>query len=60
MKRILKYILLGCCGAALAACIVLAFTAGQDSRKAIRCKGLEVVILDSLQNSFVSGSDVKG
>lgn len=60
MKRILKYIMLGCCGAALAACIALAFTAGQDSRKAIRCKGLEVVILDSLQNSFVSGSDVKG
>lgn len=60
MKRILKYILLGCCGALLVACIILAFTAGQNSRKAIRCQGLEVVILDSTRNSFVSAKDVKG
>lgn len=60
MKRSVKYILTGICGLALAACIVTAFTAGAGVRKSIRCTGLEVVILDSTQNSFVSAKDVKG
>ena len=60
MKRYVKYILLGFCGLCLAACIIVAFTAGANSRKTITCTGLEVVILDSMQNSFVSKADVKG
>lgn len=60
MKRYVKYISLGFCGLCLAACIIVAFTAGASSRKSIRCTGLEVVILDSMQNSFVSRADVKG
>ena len=60
MKRILKYVLAGICGAGLAACIVLAFTAGAASRKSLECTGLQVVILDSMQNTFVSRKDVKG
>lgn len=60
MKRSVKYILTGICGFALAACIVTSFTAGASARKNIRCTGLEVVVLDSMQNSFVSSKDVKG
>ena len=60
MKKILKYIFVGICGAALAACIVIAFTAGVSSRKSLRCTGLQVTILDSSRNTFVSRKDVKG
>lgn len=60
MKKILKYILLGFCGLCLAVCLVMAVTAGSSVRKSIRCTGLEVAILDSMQNSFVSGADIKG
>ena len=60
MKKILKYILIGICGAALASCIVIAFTAGASSRKSLKCIGLQVSILDSTKNNFVSGKDVKG
>ena len=60
MKRYVKYILLSFCCLCLVACIIVAFTAGVSSRKTITCTGLEVVILDSMQNSFVSRADVKG
>ena len=60
MKRAVKHILTGICALGLAACIVMAFTAGAGARRSIRCTGLEVVVLDSLQNSFVSAKDVKG
>ena len=60
MKRYVKYILISFCGLCLVACIIVAFTAGVSSRKTITCTGLEVVILDSMQNSFVSRADVKG
>ena len=60
MKRYVKYILTGFCGLALAAVIVVAAAAGARSRGQVRCSGLEVVVLDSMQNSFVSGKDVKG
>ena len=60
MNKTLKYILLGLGGALLTACIVVAVIAGSKSRKAITCTGLEVAVLDSMQNSFVSKADVKG
>ena len=59
MKRAFKYILTGFCGIALAALIVVAYIAGARSRQHVRCSGLEVAVLDSMQNSFVSRADVK-
>mgnify|MGYP006967142655 FL=1 len=60
MKKTLKYILTGACGLVLAACMVMAFTAGSKARKTLTCTGLEVVILDSMQNSFVTKADIRG
>ena len=60
MKKSFKYILTGFCGLALAAVIVVACIAGTRSRQHVRCTGLEVAVLDSMQNSFVSKTDVKG
>lgn len=60
MKRSVKYILTGFCGLALAAVIAVAFAAGARSRQHVRCSGLEVAVLDSMQNSFVTKADVKG
>ena len=60
MKNIVRYILTGFFGLVLTACIVMAFTAGTKARKTLTCTGLEVVILDSMQNSFVTKADVRG
>lgn len=60
MKRAVRYILLSLAGLSLTACIVIAVTAGMSQRKAIRCTALDVAILDSMENSFVSKADVKG
>ncbi len=59
MKKILKYILLAFCGSSLAACFILAFTAGANYRKSIRCTELKVAVLDSMENSFVSRGDIR-
>ena len=59
MKRTIRHILTITAGLLLAACIVLAITSGASSRRALRCKGLEIVIADSLQNSFVTIADVR-
>lgn len=59
MKTVIKYILTLCCGILLAVCMILAFVGGTNSRKAILCKGVRIDILDSLENSFVTKSDVK-
>lgn len=60
MKKTVRYILLALCGLLLAACIIIAFTAGASARSDIRCTGLDVVITDSMQNSFISKKDIKG
>jgi len=59
MNKVVKYVLIGVCGALLAAILVASCLAGKDARKGLVCKGLEVTILDSLENSFVSKADVK-
>lgn len=59
MNKVVKYVLIGVCGALLAAILVASCLAGKDARKGLVCKGLEVAILDSLENSFVSKADVK-
>lgn len=55
----LKYVLIGFCGALIAAVLTVSVLAGKDARKGLMCKGLEIVILDSLENSFVSKADVR-
>lgn len=59
MKGLVRNIVLITCGCMLAACIVLAVTAGANARKVMVCSGVEIVIADSLKNSFVTKADVK-
>ena len=59
MQKTLKYILTGICGALLAACMILAFTAGANARKVIKCEGMDIHILDSMENCFVTKADVR-
>lgn len=59
MKKAVRHIILGICGTLLALCIVIAFFAGAGSRKDLRCKGIDIVVVDSLENSFVQKADVK-
>lgn len=59
MKKVIKYSLTVFCGILLAACIIVAFTAGVNSRKVMMCEGVKIAIKDSLENSFVTKADVK-
>ena len=59
MKRAIRHILIGCGGALLAAVMILACTAGAAARKSLTCERVEIAILDSMQNSFVTRADVK-
>ena len=59
MNKVLKYILLGICGSLLVACMTCSFIAGKSLRRTLKCERLEVCILDSLENSFVSRSDIR-
>lgn len=59
MSKVTKYTLLSLCGALLVFCMACSFVAGSALRKEIRCAKLEVKIVDSLENSFVSRADVK-
>ena len=59
MKKIAKYVLIGVCGALLTAVLVMSCLAGKEARKGLVCKGVEIVILDSMENSFVSDADIK-
>ncbi len=59
MNRIVKNMVLSLCGAALLLCIACSFIAGRASRSQVICERLEVVITDSLENSFVSKEDVR-
>ena len=60
MKGLVRNIVLIVCGCLLAGCIVLAVTAGTSSRKVMVCSGVDIVIADSLENSFVTKADIKG
>lgn len=59
MKNAVKYTIMGICGGLLAACIVVAVIAGQNQRRPLKCTGLQVEILDSMENGFVTRADVK-
>lgn len=60
MNALVRNIVITVCGCLLAACILLAFTAGVSARKVMVCSGVDIVIADSLENSFVTKADVKG
>lgn len=59
MNRAIRYILYLIFAGVLLTCIFLAVLAGRNSREVILCKGLNVEILDSLENNFVSKEDIK-
>ena len=59
MNKPLKYILLSICGGILALCIVCSYVSGNKLRRDCVCKRLEVKVLDSLQNQFVTAADIK-
>ena len=59
MKNTVKYIIMGICGGLLAACIIVAVIAGQNQRKPLKCTGLQVEVLDSMENGFVTKADIK-
>lgn len=59
MNKTVKYILLSLCGAVMAACIMVSYMAGSRMRQSCRCERLEVRIMDSLENHFISGNDIK-
>lgn len=59
MKQTVKYILLAICGTLLAACIIASLAAGAGFRSGLVCKGVDINIIDSTQNSFVSKADIK-
>lgn len=58
MKKVLKHIFIGICGALLSACMIMACIAGSASRESLTCKGVDITILDSMRNSFVSRADI--
>ncbi len=59
MKKAVKYLITALVGVLIFGTVLIAFRAGVKSREPIQCKGLNVVILDSLENDFVSRTDVK-
>ena len=59
LTKTLKYIVILLVGALIIGTMGVAVLMGRQSRKPLVCKGLEVVVLDSLENDFVSRKDVK-
>lgn len=59
MNKIWKYIIVGLCGLLLAAAFTCAYIAGVEWRRPLKCERIEVEIIDSLKNSFVTPKDVK-
>lgn len=59
MTKGIRYTVIGIFGAALAVCMACSFIAGSALRSDLRCERLHVEILDSMENGFVSKSDIK-
>ena len=59
MNKPLKYILLSICGGIIACCIVCSYIAGSKLRRSCTCNRIEVTVLDSLHNQFVTAADIK-
>ena len=59
LNKTVKYLIVILAGVIIFGCITIAVIAGKNSRKTMICSGLEVVVLDSLENDFVRSKDVK-
>lgn len=59
MPKVVRYILITLAGVIVACCLTASYFCGVAYRKPLVCTGLKVVIADSLENTFVSRSDVK-
>lgn len=60
MNKVLKHIIISVMWLALAVAFAAAYAFGTRVRKDIVCNNVEIVILDSLRNDFVSRTDVAG
>ena len=58
MKNAVKYTIMGICGGLLAACIVVAVIAGQNQRRPLKCTGLQVEVLDSMEQKTKHYNDI--
>ena len=59
LNRTLKYLMTIIVGVLIFGLAAVSVLAGKQSRKQLTCKGLEVTVLDSLENDFVSAADVR-
>ena len=59
LNRTLKYLMTIIVGVLIFGLAAVSVIAGKQSRKQLTCKGLEVTVLDSLENDFVSAADVR-
>lgn len=59
MNKAAKNIVMLIVGIVILAGIALAVMSGKENRKALTCKGVEIEILDSLENDFVSKADIR-
>lgn len=59
MSKTVRHIINTVSALLLAAVLCVAFIAGASCRTPLTCKGLNVIITDSLSNRFVSSADVK-
>ena len=59
MKKTVKYILYSCMSAALLAVMAASYIAGQNARKPIVCEQIQIEVLDSSVNSFVTAADIR-
>ena len=59
MKPFIKYTLYAASLGAMLLALAAALGVSASRRSALKCTGLSVTIIDSLENSFVSKSDIK-
>lgn len=59
LNKTVKYLIVILAGVIIFGCITIAVIAGKNSRKTLVCSGLEVIVLDSLENDFVKSKDVR-
>lgn len=59
MKKTVRYIVTAVTGILILGCIAAAVIAGKAGREPLKCRSLSVVIVDSLENDFVSAKDIR-
>lgn len=59
LNRTVRYIITILVGVLIFGGIVMAVIAGKSSRKDLKCTGVKITVLDSLENDFVSAADIR-